>query len=113
MIVLVQLLVLGGEVFITGCTFLNVNPFAMRFPVFMGGDVSNQLTPSTQENQMLTPYLSGRNSSSTVTCTRRPPRTHSSPALLSALVAACSSASLTALLFTLGELMRPVHVDAH
>jgi hypothetical protein len=46
-----QLLVLGGEVFITGCTFLNVNPFAMRFPVFMGGDVSNQLTQLTQHNR--------------------------------------------------------------
>lgn len=49
--VFVQLLVLGGEVFITGCTFLNVNPLATRFPVFMGGDVSNQQTKLTNTTE--------------------------------------------------------------
>jgi cystathionine beta-lyase family protein involved in aluminum resistance len=35
-----QILQLGGEVFISGCTFLTLSPYSIRAPVFWGGDVS-------------------------------------------------------------------------
>lgn len=35
-----QILQLGGELFITGCTFLNLSPFNIRVAIFLGNDVS-------------------------------------------------------------------------